>query len=260
MHLYHLLTRKTSTPPKQVSTSPSHTLPHVAANGHIVGIEFPKEGDLRSRKIVTRSRARATGKYPSWKMDRMIQWESADELNVYRLLDVDPQVKNFQEQPLTISYVLNGEQHAHYPDTLVTTNTGRELWEIKTAYHANKPQILERTALMTAMLPGHGYQYRMILADQLRNSIEITNALTLLTHQTAISSIERESLRRLLEQTPTLTWGDVTADALGEKSRAHACRLVIEGSLHLDIKAPLTASALLTYKQMNSWNIKGELE
>jgi hypothetical protein len=258
MHLYYLLTRKTSAPKKLVNTSPSDTPLRTASNGHIVGIEFPKEGDLRSRKIVTRSRSRATGKYPSWKMGRMIQWESADELNVYRLLDVDPQVKSFQEQPLTISYVLNGEQHLHYPDVLVTTSAGQELWEIKTSYYANEPGVVARTTLMTAVLPEHGFQYRMILANHLRNSAEIANALTLLTHQTPISSIEREALRRLLEQTYKLTWGDVLAGSLGEKSRAHACRLVIEGALHVDIKSPLTASSLLTYTQMQNSNIKGE--
>lgn len=59
-------------------------------NNPILEIAFPPEGTVRARRIVSRSRARPTGKYPSWKMGRMIQWESTNELNAYRLLDANP--------------------------------------------------------------------------------------------------------------------------------------------------------------------------
>ena len=89
------------------------------AGDRIVEIEFPKDGRVRSRTVVSRSRARPTGKYPSFKMGRMIQWESNNELNAYRLLDATPEVLAYHEQPLTIRFTLNGEPHIHYPDVLV---------------------------------------------------------------------------------------------------------------------------------------------
>src|SRR5215813_8651303 len=52
---------------------------------------FCSEGAL-SRNVVTRSRVRPTGKYPSWKMERMLEWESRNELHAFRLLDCDPSV------------------------------------------------------------------------------------------------------------------------------------------------------------------------
>lgn len=55
----------------------------------ILSIEYPQDGKLRARKVISRSKARPTGKYPSWKMDRMVHWESPHELNAYRLLDAD---------------------------------------------------------------------------------------------------------------------------------------------------------------------------
>jgi len=131
----------------------------------IVSLTFPNDEKLRSRKVVTRSRARATGKYPSWKMGRMIQWESINELNAYRLLDTDPSVIEFYEQPLKISYVIDGTLRTHYPDTLVKWVNHQELWEIKSPKYAEKPDYLKRTQILEAALIEFGYNYRMINAE-----------------------------------------------------------------------------------------------
>ncbi len=56
------------------------------------------------RRIVMRSRARATGKYPSWKAGRMVQWESINELNAFRILDAMPEVSTFTERVLTMDH------------------------------------------------------------------------------------------------------------------------------------------------------------
>ena len=69
-----------------------------------IQVFFPDRGKLRSRKVVTRSRARKTGKIPSWKMGRMLQWESKNERLVFRILDGDATVTALFEQPLTVCY------------------------------------------------------------------------------------------------------------------------------------------------------------
>ncbi len=102
-----------------------------------IEIIFPKDGKIRSRKVVKRSNARNTGKYPSWKMKRMMQWESVHEGNAMRILDATPSVTSFTEQPCEITYTLNGIQHRHYPDFMVIEGNCRELWEVKTEADAN---------------------------------------------------------------------------------------------------------------------------
>ena len=79
----------------------------------IRNIVFPEPGQLRSRKVVSRSSARPKGKYPSWKVRRMVQWESENELNAFRLLDCDPDVTCFNEQPCEVKYVLGGQVRSH---------------------------------------------------------------------------------------------------------------------------------------------------
>jgi hypothetical protein len=70
-------------------------LSDAATDCRVLRIAFSSPEQVRSRRVVTRSRFRLTGKYPSWKMERMLQWESINELNAFRLLDCDPRVTVF---------------------------------------------------------------------------------------------------------------------------------------------------------------------
>ena len=49
-------------------------------------------------------------------MERMLQWESMNELHAFRLLDCDPRVTVFAEQPCEIVYFDGTETRRHYPD------------------------------------------------------------------------------------------------------------------------------------------------
>jgi TnsA endonuclease-like protein len=146
---------------------PCQYLGSANTNRRLLGRPFEQESILlirgadthvmRVRTVVTRSRARSTGKYPSWKMGRMVQWESPAELNACRLLDADPAVTAFYEQPLEITYSLDGEVHRHYPDILVLVPNRSELWKIKS--EAARPETVRRTELMRRALTAYGYTF-----------------------------------------------------------------------------------------------------
>lgn len=209
----------------------------------VISIEYPQEG-VRARRVVTRSRARPTGKYPSWKMGRMVQWESHNELNAYRLLDANPAVLAFYEQPLVIRYHLDCEQHIHYPDTLVKLVTGRELWEVKSAAEAARPENASRTRFLTDALPNHGFIYRMVLAEDLGREPRLSNVLTLLKYgRQPVGILEREQLRLLIEKAGGLCWGAATSGSLGPRGRFVLARLVLEGVLTCDIEQQLSPSS-----------------
>ena len=80
---------------------------------NVLVLRFPTEGRLRVRNVVTRSRERQTIKYPSWKIDRMVQCESLNELLAARIYDCDPSVVSFHEQAIAIQYVIDGEVRIH---------------------------------------------------------------------------------------------------------------------------------------------------
>jgi len=203
---------------------------------------FPKGDKIRARKVVSRSRARSTGKYPSWKMGRMMQWESLNELNAFRLLDANPAARAYHEQPLAVRFALNGETHIHYPDVLVQWIHGAEIWEIKPESEAAHAFIVERTRLLESSLPQWGFKYRLITGEELAKEPRRSNALTMLRHgRRPVSEIEREHIRQVLLRAPAIHWSSTNNGELGPDGRAVVCRLVLEGFLSFDINQALTA-------------------
>lgn len=217
-------------------------------NNAVLEIVFPDEGKVRSRKIVTRSRARPTGKYPSWKMGRMLQWESINELNAYRLLDADPAAIAYHEQPLTIRYTINDEAHVHYPDTLVQWGASRELWEIKPTVQALRPEYQERTKLLEAALPQLGFAYRLVFAEELAKEPRLSNVLSLLKYgRAAVTVADREKLRRVMDVSGGATWGDVMDGVFGKYGRSHICRLALEGQVRINLEETVSRTTKITW-------------
>jgi hypothetical protein len=207
----------------------------------ISNIVFPESGRLRSRKIVSRSRARPTGKYPSWKMRRMIHWESENELNAFRLLDCDPDVSGFREQPCEIQYVLNGQLRSHYPDILVEKNGRKELWEVKPESQAGKLNVAMRTTLLEQGLHCWGYTYKIVSAGDLAMQPRQATACVLLSFgRRAATDCEREFIRRALSRNGSLLWSNACRGDYGPRGREILCSLVLQGVLSVDLTLPIS--------------------
>ena len=206
-----------------------------------IQIIFPKDGKIRSRKVVKRSNARNSGKYPSWKMQRMMQWESVHEGNAMRMLDANPSVISFNEQPCEIIYNLNGEKHRHYPDLLVIESDQKELWEVKTAEDAAQPEVAERTIFLTEALPFYGYNYRMVIAESLASQPLLNNIkrLNKLGRQ-SVPIIQQETLRRIFKEQPVMDWG--VFEKQSPTALRQISRLILEGKLSIDLTQPIHAA------------------
>lgn len=234
--------------------APHHPTPSAGGSfaDRVIALAFPKNGRLRARKVVSRSKARGTGKYPSWKMQRMLQWESPHELNAFRLLDADPTVIAFREQPVTVTYLQDGEERRHYPDIEVVYRAHKQLWEVKPERYAEDPDVIRRTRLMEEALPQHGYCYRVIVAETLSAGCQLGNAIALLRYGRAdASQLERERARRTFEKR-NIFWGEINTGLLGQKGKALVCRLVLEGVLSIDMDKPIASDSLVSLAARHS--------
>jgi len=220
-------------------------------------IILPQDGKSRSRTVVSRSRARGTGKYPSWKMGRMIQWESPNELNALRLLDADPAVRAFHEQPLAIRFALDDAIHLHYPDLLVEWSDGsRELWEVKPVREARRPENLARTRFLESALPHVGFNYRMVVAEDLKREPRLSNALTLLKYgRGPIADADRERIRQLFVASPIVRWAAATNGEFGPRGCAVLCRLALEGGISFNRGEQLAAITAFTSTPSGEYSI-----
>jgi hypothetical protein len=215
-------------------------LADISSDCRILRIAFSSAEQVRSRRVVTRSRFRPTGKYPSWKMGRMLQWESVNELNAFRLLDCDPSVTAFTEQPCEITYLDGIDIKRHYPDIYIEANGNRDLWEVKSESEASQREISTRTELLSRGLRLYGFNYRVVLDHELAKQPRLENAKTLLRYgRRAASDYECEYVRLALKGKGHVSWSEVCRGVFGTHGRAIVCRLVLEGVLSFDMESPL---------------------
>ena len=220
----------------------------------MISIEFPKDGKLRSRDVVSRSNSRSTGKYPSWKKTRMLEYESQHELHAFLLLDACPAVLSFNEQPCVVHYEINGITHRHYPDILVETASGKELWEVKEESDARDPVVATRSEFLQKLLPSKGYTYRVILAEQLSLEPLLENVRKLIRfgHNSVPLHI-RERYRRKFQQQELSYWGELVSGS--QEERQYVSRLVLEGFLEIDMSILLSESSVVMMRQTKEQGI-----
>ncbi len=183
----------------------------------------------------------------------MLQWESPHELNAFRILDANPDVRTFREQPCVIRYTLAGESRIHYPDLLVDWGSRLELWEVKPAADAAKSEVMERTRVLAEGLPRLGYGYRLQTAEDLAREPRLSNALALLKFGRApVPALAQERLRRMASASGGIPWGAVVSGSLGSGMRAAVCRLALEGVLFFDREWPLVGDSRLIWAKSHA--------
>jgi hypothetical protein len=173
----------------------------------------------------------------------MMHWESIHELNAFRLLDSDPNVTSYSEQPCKIVYFLDGVERVHYPDILVTTAARKQLWEVKLRSNASEPEILARANCLSRALPRWGYQYRTVFAEDLARQPRLSNANLLLSlGKRPVNDCEREGVRRTLAEQGELLWSEACSGNYGARGREILLSLVLRGILTINMDSPISST------------------
>lgn len=126
------------------------------------------------RTVSNRGR-NVVGRFPSLKMERMIQFESLVELDYLYLLDHDQGVERYEEQPLTIEY-LYGRKTLHYtPDFHVVRLGTNWLIECKPDPFVNTEENQRKFAAATAWCNERGWEFAVATAEQIRSGYRLPN-------------------------------------------------------------------------------------
>lgn len=218
----------------------------------VLSVRRPPKNKLRARKVVSRSKGRCTGKFPSPKVGRMVQWESPAEHDAIKLVEADPRYLSYAEQPVVIRYRMDGRIRRHFPDLEVRWRGGRELQEIKTDQDALDPEVQRRSVLMARDLPLFGYGYRLVRRSELRSGPELGNADLLLKQgRDEVPMLQRELMRRLFATQGSLTWGELVAGVHGRCALRHVSRLILEGRVEYDRTQPIHHGTTLRWVGRN---------
>jgi hypothetical protein len=141
------------------------------------------------RKVSNRG-GNIIGRYPSLKLGRMVAFESLIERDLIYLLDFEPDVMWFTEQPFAISYQYEGKALNYTPDFHVIRADQNTLVECKPQKFINTDDNQRKFAAAQAWCAAKGWVFQVVSDRQLRRGYRVRN-VKLLT-QFARYSIEPE--------------------------------------------------------------------
>ena len=126
------------------------------------------------RKVSNRG-GNAIGRFPSTKMGRMIAFESLLERDFIYLLDYDPDVEWFEEQPLRIEYLHETQQLHYTPDFHLIERGQHVLAECKPERFVETEENRRKFAVARDWCEERGWEFRIITDQRVRSSLQLQN-------------------------------------------------------------------------------------
>ena len=122
------------------------------------------------------------GRFPSLKMRRMIAFKSLIEQDYLFLLDFDPEVTSFCEQPVKIEYVWEGKALHYTPDFQVIRSMGKEYVECKPQKQVDREENQRKFRAAREWCQQQGFQYRVVTDEAIRSGHRLNNIKLLTRH------------------------------------------------------------------------------
>lgn len=136
-----------------------------------------------SRRVITRSKKRVTGYFPTRKSGHMVPWESQLELDYFYLLEADREVVGFAVQPEELGLIVDHGLRVHHPDILVAGKGGQRWFaDVKADREAKELEESGVAAATAKLCLQRGYGYKVIKASFIREQPRLANAKLIAFH------------------------------------------------------------------------------
>ncbi len=189
------------------------------------------------------------GRFPSLKMKRMISFESLIECDFLYLLEYEPTVDRFYEQPLTIEYGLEGRTCRYTPDFQVVQRQSNRLVECKPAALVHTEDNRRKFAAALEWCQAQGWEFCLVTDQDLRTGPRLANIKLLTRYARHVIRPEiKARVSALLHSASTaLTVGNL-AQALAPSDPASALASILHLAFHHELwiavnEAPITVQS-----------------
>lgn len=166
---------------------------------------------MPNRKITNRGGRKVISLFPT-RHGHSVWCESLNELYFAHLLDTDPEVLDFEEQPSPIHYWLTGKKRRHTPDFLAKRKSGNYLYQVKPHEVAISAEWQEKFRAIALEAKRQGYLFEVITDRWIKQEPKLTNVLILRRYYTEPFTEEHQLVARKLFATyPQITLGGMRA-------------------------------------------------
>lgn len=194
----------------------------------------------RSRKIVRRTTHRVVGRSPSLKSNRVVHWESQLERDMIRLLEFDPAVLSYREQPEPLMYYEGGRKRKYTPDFIAEMISGVTMFEVKPSDQANTSPLRERLLAFKKKYAEQGISYLVMTDREIRKEPRLSNVIKLLRYQREVVSAENRAIIFDAVSSGAQTLGGLQLYV--HKQGVHISQiyaLISQGNLAIDLNQPI---------------------
>lgn len=200
---------------------------------------------VRARRVITRSPTRTVGRFPSLKAGRSIHWESQLERDFVYLLEFDPAVLDYREQPETTRLTVDGKPHRYTPDFLVQTASLMVIYEVKPADKAAHPDMVALFAKAAEHYAGRGMRHQVVTEADIRIRPYLDNVTLLLRYRghPIDPDIEARILDRLACEPATV--GELVAALAPQNGLAEVMALLANHRLAADLAGRLDRDSVI---------------
>ena len=198
------------------------------------------------RKISNRG-GNTIGHFPSLKLDRMVAFESLIERDFIYVLDFEPDVTWFAEQPLTIPYQYNGKALNYTPDFHVIKDDQNFLIECKPQKLVGKDDNQRKFVAAQAWCASSGWAFQVVSDEQLRRGHRVRN-IKLLTQfaRYSIGPQVKHRIRAFLADTPSpVRVADVMVNVAPERPQTIIIP-ILHLAFHHELVLPLNEAPIST--------------
>ena len=197
------------------------------------------------RKVSNRG-GNAIGRFPSTKMGRMIAFESLLERDFIYLLDYDPAVDWFEEQPLSIEYLHEAQQLRYTPDFHLLERGQHVLVECKPERFVDTEENRRKFAVGQAWCEERGWEFRLITDQQVRRGYRLQNIKLLSQYaRQKVDAMTRSQIQAFLQAAQTPVCIHDIAPAIAPMTSLFCLAYHHEIELALD-EAPISETTLVS--------------
>jgi len=215
---------------------------------------------MSSRKPPNRGvRGKNIGKFFSVKMNTMVWYESLLEMYLMFLLDFDPGVKSFKEQPCRIHYAQDGKERHYTPDLLVVRADKTQLVEVKPRDKITKYDLLFR--LVSPICQQEGYEFLVFTDEKIRLEPRLSNVMSLWRYaRTRLYQQYQIYCHEMLQDRQVISLAETFEICKSKEIPKQAIyALLFWGILDFDLMTPLSLDSLIYLPNTAALSAREEL-
>jgi len=201
------------------------------------------------RKITNKGSKKVIGKFASHKLQTTVWWESQIERDYIYLLEIDPEVSFYQEQPFHIAYKITDQDHSYTPDFYVERGQRQQVIEVKPAREVDKEENARLFRIIRTMCEQQNREFAVVTETMIRVQPRLSIIKLLYRYaKVPLAPPHVVCCQEFLALHPEARLGDISRHLTSRNIAVQVLyALIYHGILKVDFSQPINSHSLVCF-------------